>query len=536
MPRSAGRRREPAGLAAGIAVLVVVVALLSGCAVGPSIRPPVAIRGSSAVDGGAPNAPGSGQPVEPRIPVPDVGVPNVVDFADCTDEIAPVRPLPVPPDRVLRYECADLPVGVDSATGRHRQSSIGLMRVTLAGQTQPKPPLLVLGDSDGETGTLRAARLGSEVPLDLLRNFSLVGMDRRGQGTSHLDCAPPDMRSAILDTDLSSGNPQAADTLLENVRRVVQECYLAEGETIANYDTQHTARDVERARLLLGVHTLSAIGLGDGARALAVWAQNSPESVGRLVLDAPPDPTTDVIGTAEARATAAEGTFDAFARICASHPGCPLGPDPKTALRRLVDQLHTRPELGADGDRLTGAGVTNAVLVGLDDPASWPELAAAIGSARTGNPAGLLKYLDQLVGPNGRFDLALATTCNDTAQRISPPQVLQLISKWRVDHPLFGPLMAQRLLLCSAWPVPADPAEVGPAVQDPPMLVLATALSPREPLQSYQRAANRLVPAKVVSWQGAGRDAYPHTPCVTSAVDELLIDGTVPDTSVLCPP
>jgi len=68
------------------------------------------------------------------------------------------------------------------------------------------------------------------------------------------------------------------------------------------------------------------------------------------------------------------------------------------------------------------------------------------------------------------------------------------------------------------------------------MLVLATALSPRLPLQGVQRAADQLLPAKVVSWQGAGRDAYPRTPCVTVAVNALLIDGVVPDTSVLCPP
>jgi len=56
-----------------------------------------------------------------------------------------------------------MPVDTDSDNGRRRQSSIGLMRVSLTDQPpQARPPLLVLGDSDGETGTLRAARAAAQ--------------------------------------------------------------------------------------------------------------------------------------------------------------------------------------------------------------------------------------------------------------------------------------------------------------------------------------------------------------------------------------
>lgn len=534
MPRSTGRgRRTPRVLPAGLAVFAL---LASGCAVGPSIRPPVAVRGASAVDGVPPPPPPVLPPPAGRpVPTPDLGNADALDFVDCTDDIRPVLPVPVPGDRRLRYECADLPVIDDTSNGRRRQSSISLTRVALA-DGQQRPPLLVVGDSDGETGTQRAARLGAQVPIGLLRKFALVGMDRRGQGTSRLDCAPPELRTEILDADVAEGGQPEADALLEDVRRVVQECYLTEGDTITSYDTQHTARDIERTRILLGVRTLSALGLGDGSRALAVWAQDHGDSVGRMALDAPPDPTTDSAGAAEAVATAAEDTFDAFGKDCASRPGCPLGPDAKGSLRTLTDQLRQRPLYGPDGNRLTAGGMLNAVLIALDDPKSWPDLAGSINAARAGDPAGLLRYLDQVIGPNGRFDLALATVCNDTAQRVSPPQVLQLVRRWQTDHPLFGPLAAQRLLLCTAWPVPGNPAKAGSALGAPPMLVLATALSPRSPLAGYQRAADQLAPAKVISWQGAGRDSYPRTPCVTSAVDGLLVDGVVPDSSVLCPP
>jgi pimeloyl-ACP methyl ester carboxylesterase len=536
--RSAGRGPGPAGLAGLIACLGVLGLLISSCAVGPSARPPVAVHGASGLDG-APEPPPRRPPPPPgpTLPVPDVGRADAVDFIDCTDDMRSILPVPVPQDRTLRYECADIPVDADADAGRRRQSSIGLMRVSLTDRPAgTRPPLLVLGDSDGETGTTLAARLAATVPADLLKHFDLIGMDRRGEGTSRLDCAPPDLREDILDTDVEGSDSQSIDRLLDDARQIVQECYLTEGDTLTRYDTAHTAQDVERARRLLGVRTLSALGLGDGARALSVWAQNTPGSVGRLVLDSPPDPTQDAIGAAEARATAAEATFDAFARDCATRAGCPLGNDPRAALTRLADQLRARPQLGPDGEELTANGMLQAVLVGLDDPDGWPKLAAAIGEAQRGISTGLQGYLDEMLGLNGRFDLALATTCNDTTQRVSPPQVTQLIAKWRTDHPLFGPLMAQDLLMCTAWPVPTDPARPGPANAAPPMLVLATALSPRQPLQGYQRAADQLAPARVVNWQGAGRGAYPRTPCVTAAVDALWINGTVPPASVLCPP
>ncbi|WP_156993533.1 alpha/beta hydrolase [Pseudonocardia acaciae] len=538
MRRSAGRGRGPAGLGK-LAVAVAAAGLaLCSCTVGPSTRPPVAVQGPSAVDG-APEPPQRRPPPPPGpvVPVPDVGRADAVDFIDCTEDLQAILPVRIPSDRPLRFECADIPVDADSDTGRRRQSSIGLMRASLDNQPPgTRPPLLILGDSDGETGTTRAARLAATVPASLLSHFDLIGMDRRGEGTSRLDCAPPDLREDILNTDVSGPDPRAVDRLLEDARQIVQECYLTEGDTLTRYDTAHTVQDVERARRLLGVRTLSALGLGDGARALSVWAQGSPSSVGRVVLDSPPDPTQDAIGAAEARATAAEATFDAFAKDCAARPGCPLGADPRATLRQLAEQLRNRPEPGPDGDQLTGTGMLHAVLIGLDDPEGWPALTAAIAEAQRGSSTGLLRYLDQMVGLNGRFDLSLATTCNDTTQRVSPPQVTGLIAKWRTDHPVFGAVMAQRLLMCTAWPVPAEPARPGPANGAPPMLVLATALSPRQPLQGYQRAADQLAPARVVNWQGAGRGAYPRTPCVTSAVDALWVNGTVPPASVLCPP
>ena len=72
---------------------------------------------------------------------------------------------------------------------------------------------------------------------------------------------------------------------------------------------------------------------------------------------------------------------------------------PRRSLRALTDQLRQRPLFGPDGGQLTAGAMLNAVLIGLDDPKSWPDLAGSISAARGGNPTGLLRYLDQLLGP-----------------------------------------------------------------------------------------------------------------------------------------
>ena len=48
--------------------------------------------------------------------------------------------------------------------------------------------------------------------------------------------------------------------------------------------------------------------------------------------------------------------------------------------------------------------------------------------------------------------------------------------------------------------------------------------------------AGDLPGALFLSWQGAGTGAYPRTPCVTAAVDAVLVDGAPPLNGTLCPP
>lgn len=512
-------------------VLVGVCVVIAGCSVGPSQRPPVAVRGDAMP---APTAaPGTAAPTPDMLP--DLEPQNAsIPFHDCTaDTLATLR---TPSSRSLRFECGELSVPADPAAPQLGAVSMGVLRAGLADAPKNRPPLLVLGDSAGDASARVAALLAEQVSPDLLGQFTLVGMDRRGAGADRLDCAPSDARAALVDADPAQSSPGDLTDLLEQARAVVQECNLTLDSTLSTVRSASTASDVDLLRAALGVGRLSAIGIGDGAGALATWAGTVPRAVGRLVLDGPPQPGLDEPDRSEAQAKAAEAAFDAFAVSCTAQPGCVLGATPRTTVTGLVTALRSRPLATADGRRLTAGSAVTAIRAKLGEPRDWPALTAAIAAAGTGDPAPLLGLLDPLAGPRGRFDGALATACNDTRNRLSPAQISELATRWSRTYPLFGGTAALGLLDCAPWPTGGRAPAATSSDGAPPMLVLGTAGDPRDPLDGSRRASDALPTARFLSWLGTGTGAYPRTPCVAGVVDAMLVDGTVPQAGTLCPP
>jgi pimeloyl-ACP methyl ester carboxylesterase len=517
--------------AVSISLTVSVSLAVSGCSVGPSQRPPVAVRGDAVP--AAPVAPGT------AVPTPDA-LPNLepqnasIPFSDCTADTRSALPAPSP--QALRFECAELTVPADPAAPQLGGVTLGVLRAGLVGAPTTRPPLLVVGDSAGDASAVAAARLAEQVSPAVLATFTLIGLDRRGAGADRLGCAPPDARAALVDADPAKSSAGALTSLLDRARAVVQECNLTLDSSLSTIAGTTTAADVESLRGALGVAHLSAIGVGDGAGALVTWAGTAPQAVGRLVLDGPPQPGLDEPDRSAARAKAAEATFDAFALSCTARPGCPLGAAPPTTVTGLMKALGARPLVAADGRRLTAGAAITAIRTTLGEPRSWPALTAAIAAASTGDPAPMLDLLDPLLGPRGRFDGALAIGCNDTRNRFSPSQIAAIATRWTSAYPLFGGEAALGLLDCAPWPTGGTDPPPPPATGAPPILVLGTAADPRAPLDGSRRAADALPGARFLSWLGAGTGAYPRTPCVAGKVDAMLLNGALPQDGVLCPP
>jgi pimeloyl-ACP methyl ester carboxylesterase len=514
------------------AALLCLCALLASCTVGPSERPPVAVRGQN-----MPAAPpaAAGPTLPPPLPEPEPQRASI-PFDECTEDTLVTLVEPVPADRNLQVDCGELTVPADPEQPGLGAVTLGVVRVGEAGAPADRPPLLVLGDSTREPSTRHAAILGGQVDPALLEHYTLIGLDRRGAGLDILDCAPDEARAALVDADSRSTSETQLALLLERARAVVQECNLILDGGLGLYRTAATAADVELLRAAIGVERLSAIGVGDGAAALAAWARTAPQSVGRLVLDGPRHPTLDEPDLSESRAAAAEAAFGAFGVACTATPACPLGADPRATVTALLVQLERRPLLASDGSRLTAGATVTALLAGLGEPRRWPGLAAALAAAAAGDPVPMLTVLAPLTGPRGLFDGMLATSCNDTQRRLAPGEIGDVAQRWHTAYPMFGATMALRLLACAPWPTGREAPVSGQAEDAPPMLVIGTAADPGGALDGSRRTADSLASARFLSWQGAGTGAYPRTPCVTKVVDAMLLEGLVPDSGMLCPP
>ncbi len=459
-------------------------------------------------------------------------------LADCTAGTLAALGVPIPADRTLHADCGNLTVPLDPAQPVLGAVTLGVLRVGLAdapgrAPLATRPPLLVLGDTATDPTAARAARLAAQVPEYLLSRYAVIGLDRRGTGIDTLDCADPTARQALVDADPANLNAAA---LLEQARAVVQACNVALDGQLNGFSSAAAAADVEVVRQALGVDRLSAIGMGDGAAALAVWAKANPDAVGRLVLDGPPDPATDEPDRSEARARSTEAAFDAFAQNCRAATICSLGKDPRAMVTTLVNTLRAHPLTSADGRQLTVGATITAIRTSLGEPATWAALTDALSAAAAGNPAPMLAQLTPLVGQRGRYDAVLATDCNDVQNRIAPAQIEDLAKKWRTAYPLFGGSLAADLVACAPWPTGGAPSAVPVPANLPPLAVAGTAAGPRVPVEGSQRVAQSMPSAVYIGWQGAATGAFPRTLCVSSIVDSMLVDAALPAAGTICPP
>lgn len=180
-----------------------------------------------------------------------------------------------------------------------------------------------------------------------------------------------------------------------------------------------------------------------------------------------------------------------------------------------------------------------ATLLGLADPARWPELTGALAAAQHGDGSGIADFAAPLVDPSPqgppRMTPGMITRCNDTTLRIPPQQVPDLAGDWVRRFPLFGGAFAQDLVRCGVWPVPQREPQTPTNPGVPPVLVVSTAHDPTVPAGGSERTARQLPSGTTLRWLGAGHGAVGRSDCATAAVSGFLTRGTLPTRGTVCP-
>lgn len=513
-----------AGVRRVVLLGVALPALLAGCTVGPSDRPAVLARDTEPEQS-------TGTPHR-TTPLPPLGAPHddLVRWSDCDRRTERALGAQQRDAGTLRYSCTSLPSTLDAP----QQPGTGTIKISVlkAESTSPgtKIPLFVVNDIDGEPGTTFAARLAARLPDRLLDRFAVIGVDRRGTGGSNpISCVPSQSRRTLLGFD-----PAASDLgpLFGAARDAGQECALILRNQQGALDAWRTAGDLDEIRRQLGSPFLHVIARGEGSHVVQAYAQRFTDKLGRVVLDGVPDPSEQEQTVLEGRAAGAEATLDAFAEECRSQ-GCPIGDDPRGAVLSLLDTLRR------DGRGMAPGVAANAILTGLGEPDQWRTLAKAIDAAGHGDTGPLARFTGSLDGSATTpptLDATLATTCNDTHTRLTPQRITALAGEWRQRYPVFGGLLAQRLVWCGQWPVRREPLADPAMPGAPPILVVSTAADPRTPELGTTRTAQQMPSSVLIGWEGAGHGAVTRSDCVTEEVTGFLVDGRIPTQGVTCPP
>lgn len=511
-----------------ISVISVIIVTVSACTIGPSVRPELATYGDRAPSRAADSTAPSTIPLGPGGPGRTA---DPVRWTACPAEI----PDMAPDGQQLIIDCGAVLAPISYPQPQRGSLTLQLARARSATVAEDAPPLVVLGEP-GRSGRNRIAAIAASLPESVRDHYAIIVMDPRGTGdSSGIDCVTDSTARAIIGMAADPSSPAGGEQLTAITRQLTFDCGDTVGPALTQINSTNAADDLDTVRAALGQRSLSLVATGGGATIGAAYVNRYPGRAGTVVLDSPADPLTGPDRHAALTAAAAQRVFDDFAASCARFSGgCPLGADPARFVSDLVARLATSGEPAGDWV-MTGGSVLLALLEVLPDRSRWPTLAQAIAQLDGGAAAPLADLLTTALGGD-RLTAALSArilfTCNDSATRLSPDRITELTA----DGGLFGRFTVALAALCAAWPAP-DAALAGlSGAGAAPVLVIGSAVSPRYPFAEVQSAVAQLASAVLVTWQSEISPAYPVSSCVTAVVNSYLLDRTVPDRGVLCPP
>jgi pimeloyl-ACP methyl ester carboxylesterase len=444
------------------------------------------------------------------------------------------------------FQCTTMEVPLDYDAPDGEVIELAMLRQPAGGDDRIGS-LLVNPGGPGASGTAYV-RTGP-VNDDVTERFDIVGFDPRGVGESApIDCLDDAALDDFVETDGSPDDATEIVQLREQAASFVAGCADRSGEMLPHIGTADVARDLDVLRAVLGDEVLYYRGASYGTDIGAAYAELFPDRVGRLVLDGAVDPSLTGEQFLLGQARGAERALTAYFQTCVADEDCPLGESTAEARSTLTDLLaviDATPLPTEDDNRpLTQAlavlGIVAPLYVRPDE--GYPLLDLALERALAGDGTALLFLADQYLrrNPDGTFrgnlhEASSAVNCIDRSFVTDVDEIVAGVTAFEAASPTLGPYFAWGGLVCAHWPVPpADPAPVT-APGAAPILVVGTTGDMATPYEWAQSLAAQLESGVLVTYEGGSHTAYRKgSDCIDDAVDDYLIDGTVPEDGLRC--
>lgn len=444
------------------------------------------------------------------------------------------------------FQCATIAVPLDYTKPAGSAISLAVVRKPATDRVHRIGSLLLNPGGPGGSGIDYARQVGV-VSAAVSARYDLVGFDPRGVGQStSVHCLSGSQMDTFLNVppDPTTGAELAVET--QQAQFFADQCAKSSASLLPFVGTVNAARDMDVLRGVLGDSKLYYLGKSYGTYLGAIYADEFPQRVGRLVLDGAIDPSLTADQLNITQATAFDAALRRFAQDCAPRADCPLGPDPTAGIAKLktwVDGLDANPISGDSSRKLVESLAMTGIAVAMYDQSWWPDLRAALTKAFAGDGSTLLAMADVYNNRvNGKYqsnetEANFAVNCVDHPnEATSAAQVQKDLPRYEQAAPFFGEMVAWSALPCAYWPAAPDttPHQVT-AKGAAPILVVGTTRDPATPYTWAQGLAKQLQNGALLTMNGDGHTAYLRgSTCINNAVDAYLLSGTVPATGTVC--
>ncbi|HEX5995870.1 MAG TPA: alpha/beta hydrolase [Jiangellales bacterium] len=447
------------------------------------------------------------------------------------------------------FECATLTVPLDYDAPDAGTVELAVLRSPSSSDDRIGS-LLVNPGGPGGSG-IEFARSQDVVSGDVRDRYDIVGFDPRGVGESTpIDCLTDEELDELVALDGAPSDDAELAELREEYRDLAAGCEADAGELLPHLGTANVARDMDVLRAVLGDESLHYLGKSYGTYIGALYADQFPERVGRMVLDGAVDPSLTGPEFALGQAGGVETALSGYLAWCVERDDCPLGASETEARDTLIEFLEVvdaEPLPTSDEDRpLTKSLATLGIILPLyvTPEQGYPILTDALRDAMSSDGDVLMDLADIYLDRNddgtyngNQNEVLYAVHCVDRPDVTDPEEVEATLPEFEEASPVFGPFLAWGGLACGEWPVQAE-AEPTPVTAPgaAPILVVGTTGDLATPYEWAISLADQLESGFLLTYDGFGHLAYrtAGSDCVDSVVDTYLLEGELPDEEPTC--
>ena len=443
-------------------------------------------------------------------------------------------------------ECALLTVPLDYRSPDGDTIDLAVLRMPALDPDARIGSMVVNPGGPGAPGTSYAAQAEQVFGQPLLDRFDIVGFDPRGTGSSSpVDCLSDDQLDDYIATDPDPDTAAERAAFIDWTDAIGAGCVERSGDLARHITTVEAARDIDILRAALGEATLTYFGASYGTKLGATYADLFPDKVGRLVLDGAVGLS---IGSRELSLQQAEGfetALRAYVANCVEETDCFLGDSVDAGIdriRQFIDAVDADPLPTDTARELQVGNAFYGIVAPLYNRDYWFILSQALRLGLNGDGSVLLRLSDLYTsrGTNGYDDNSTealyAINCLDDPSALAPDEVDGQVARFEEASPTFGRVFAWGLAGCAG--IEAQSTEEPRTITGagaPPIVVVGTSRDPATPYAWAVSLAEQLESGVLVSRDGDGHTGYnAGNGCVDTAIEDYLIDGTVPRDGLSC--